>query len=60
MGARCLKTAVQGARDNVVINLAGIKDETYKAQMKEEADRLVERARTYCRRVLEALDQRAN
>ena len=58
VGARCLKTAVQGARDNVVINLAGLKDEAYKAQVKQQVDQLVKTAKTQCRRVLDILDQR--
>lgn len=58
VGARCLKTAVQGARDNVIINLSGIKDESYKTQIQIEVDQLEEAARTQCRRVLEILDQR--
>lgn len=54
-----MKTAVQGARDNVIINLSGIKDESYKSQIRIEVDQLEEAARTQCRRVLNILDQRS-
>lgn len=59
MGARCLKTAVQGARDNVVINLKDIKDEPFKLATLAEVDRLVESARLNCRKVLDVLDSRS-
>lgn len=59
MAARCLKTAVQSAGDNVIINLAStITDEAYKVEMRQAVDRLVETARNKCRQVLDQLDQR--
>lgn len=60
MGARCLKTAVQSARDNVLINVASIKDESYKEDVRQQADRLVEAARLKCRQVLDILDKRTD
>lgn len=58
VGARCLKTAVQSASDNVIINLANIKDEAYKAETRQTVDRLVETARLKCRQVLDILEKR--
>ncbi|XP_046652431.1 formimidoyltransferase-cyclodeaminase-like [Daphnia pulicaria] len=58
VAARCLKTAVQSAGDNVIINLSNIKDETYKVETRQTIDRLVEKARAQCRQVLDVLDKR--
>ena len=58
VGARCLKTAVQSASDNVIINLINIKDEEYKTETRQTVDRLVETARLKCRQVLDILDKR--
>lgn len=53
-----MKTAVQSAGDNVIINLSNIKDETYKVETRQTIDRLVEKARAQCRQVLDVLDKR--
>lgn len=58
MAAHCLKTAVQSASDNVIINLSNIKDETYKLETRQTIDRLVENAKIQCRQVLDVLDKR--
>jgi formiminotetrahydrofolate cyclodeaminase len=58
VAARCLKTAIQSAGDNVIINLSNIKDETYKLETRQTIDGLVEKARIQCRQVLDVLDKR--
>lgn len=61
VAARCLKTAVQSARDNVIINLsnAHLKDETYKTDTRQAIDRVAETARAQCRQVLDILEKRS-
>lgn len=61
VAARCLKTAVQSARDNVIINLsnAHLKDETYKTETRQAIDRVAETARAQCRQVLDILEKRS-
>jgi formiminotetrahydrofolate cyclodeaminase len=41
VGVQCLKAALLGAELNVIINLNSIKDEVYKAEIKEHVDGLV-------------------
>jgi glutamate formiminotransferase/formiminotetrahydrofolate cyclodeaminase len=58
VGARALETGIWGAYRNVLINLSGIKDEEYKLQKKYEAEQIVKRSKTMCRKVLNILDRR--
>jgi glutamate formiminotransferase/formiminotetrahydrofolate cyclodeaminase len=57
VGARSLETGIWGAYRNVVINLAGIKDETYRQETLVAAGQLTERAARKCAEVLNILDQ---
>ncbi|SRR6056297_505881 len=41
VGAQCLKAALYGAQLNVIINLNAIKDDTYKDEIQEHIDELV-------------------
>jgi len=59
VGARALETGIWGAYKNVVINMAGITDDTYKKATLEKADALKDRAADKCRQVLESLDSRS-
>ena len=45
VGARALEAGIYGAWRNVAINLAGIKDETFRTDVKARADALMARAR---------------
>jgi len=58
VGARCLETSVMGAYDNVMINVAGVTDATYKSQTERQIKTLVATAHENCARVLAILDQR--
>jgi glutamate formiminotransferase/formiminotetrahydrofolate cyclodeaminase len=57
VGARSLETGIWGAYRNVVINLADIKDETYRQETLVAAGQLTERAARKCAEVLNILDQ---
>ncbi len=59
VGARALETGIWGAYKNVVINMAGITDHTYKKETMEKADALKDRAVDMCGKVLEILDSRS-
>jgi glutamate formiminotransferase/formiminotetrahydrofolate cyclodeaminase len=59
VGARALETGIWGAYKNVVINMAGITDDTYKKETLEKAEALKDRAAEMCRMVLEILDSRS-
>ncbi|OGU39611.1 MAG: glutamate formimidoyltransferase [Ignavibacteria bacterium GWB2_35_12] len=58
VGARSIETGIWGAYKNVLINLPGIQDETFKKQTLEEADAIVKRAKEKCNRVLSILEKR--
>jgi glutamate formiminotransferase/formiminotetrahydrofolate cyclodeaminase len=58
VGARALETGIWGAYRNVVINLAGIKDNAYCDETLKEARLLTERAARKCSEVLDILDSR--
>ncbi len=58
VGARALETGIWGAYQNVLINMEGITDETYRRQTLREAEALLERARLQCREVLAIIDTR--
>lgn len=57
VGARSLETGIWGAYRNVVINLDGIEDETYRKETLAAAGQLAERAAKKCAEVLNILDQ---
>ena len=59
VGARALETGIWGAYRNVVINMAGITDDTYKKETLATAKGLKERAADMCRKVQEILDSRS-
>jgi glutamate formiminotransferase / formiminotetrahydrofolate cyclodeaminase len=59
VGAKALETGIWGAYKNVVINMAGITDDTYKKETLEKADALKDRAADMCRKVLAILDSRS-
>ncbi len=55
VGARALETGIWGAWQNVLINLEGIKDESFREASRQEAQALAQRASTECQQVLELL-----
>jgi glutamate formiminotransferase/formiminotetrahydrofolate cyclodeaminase len=59
VGARALETGIWGAGRNVVLNLAGVQDEAFRAQAEAEVEALQQRARDMAREVLAALAARA-
>jgi glutamate formiminotransferase/formiminotetrahydrofolate cyclodeaminase len=59
VGARCLETGIWGASRNAVINLRDVTDETFKAEVRAEAERLAARARERCAELLSLLSARA-
>jgi len=58
VAARCLETAVQGAKYNVDINLGNIKDATFKQENSEAASKEVETAIKNRDKVLSILESR--
>jgi glutamate formiminotransferase/formiminotetrahydrofolate cyclodeaminase len=58
VGARALETGIWGAYQNVRINMAGIEDEAFKAEIREQAGALAERATAKCAEVMAVLDKR--
>ncbi|MFU8768845.1 MAG: glutamate formimidoyltransferase [Desulfotignum sp.] len=59
VGARALEMGIWGAYRNVVINMAGITDDTYKKETLAAARALKDRAANMCRQVQEILDSRS-
>jgi glutamate formiminotransferase / formiminotetrahydrofolate cyclodeaminase len=59
VGARALEMGIWGAYRNVVINMAGITDDTYKKETLAAAKALKDRAANMCRQVQEILDSRS-
>jgi len=57
VGARALETGIWGAYQNVLINMADVKDQSYKTKILSEAGKLATRAREKCAEVLDILDQ---
>ena len=55
VGARALETGIWGAGQNVLINLEGIKDESFREASRQEAQALAQRASLECQQVLELL-----
>ena len=58
VGAKALETGIWGAYKNVMINMADITDEAFKAQITQEAEVIVNRAAQKCAEVLEILGAR--
>lgn len=57
VGARALETGIWGAYQNVLINLEGIKDASYRTEVLAEAEQLMTRARSKCAEVLRLLER---
>ncbi len=55
VGARVLETGIWGACQNVLINIAGVKDEEFKSRITGEAEALAKRASEKCAELLEIL-----
>ncbi|MGB5984454.1 MAG: glutamate formimidoyltransferase [Desulfobacterales bacterium] len=58
VGARALETGIWGAYQNVRINMAGIKDQSFKDEILSQAEAMVQRARENCAQVLGILVNR--
>ena len=58
VGARALETGIWGAWQNVLINMADIEDDVYKATTLKEAQAIAGRAKNYCAQILEILEKR--
>lgn len=58
VGARALEAGIWGAYQNVLINVAGIKDDAFKAEVLDQAEVIVARAGKKCAEVLSILDAR--
>ncbi len=57
VGAKALETGIWGAFQNVLINMADIKDEAFKAETLAEAEAMEKRSREKCAQVLAILDK---
>lgn len=58
VGARALEVGIWGAYKNVLINMPGIEDETFKAEILKEAEGMKVRAEEKCKEVLDILSNR--
>merc|ERR1719187_3246001 len=58
VAARCLVTAVQGAVDNVEINMKDLEDESYVAAKRKECNEAVQVAKKACDQVLSVVEDR--
>ena len=58
VGAKALETGIWGAYKNVLINLGGIHDDSFKTSVNGEAEQIVRRAEQKCASVLEILSGR--
>ena len=58
VGARALETGIWGAYQNVLINMSGITDQRFKADILKEAKELAESAQKECAEVLDLLEKR--
>jgi glutamate formiminotransferase/formiminotetrahydrofolate cyclodeaminase len=58
VGARALECGIWGAYQNVVINLPGIRDESFKKETLDRAGKIAERARQKMQEVMEILENR--
>jgi len=57
VGAKSLETGIWGAYQNVLINMIDIKDDSYKNSTLAEAEKIMQRARKNCQRVLAILEE---
>ena len=55
VGAKALETGIWGAYQNVLINMEGIRDQSFRAEILGEAEAIMARAEENCRAVLEIL-----
>lgn len=58
VGAKAMETGIWGACRNVVINMAGITDDTFKSKTLKLAEDMKTRAEKKCKKVLEILEKR--
>lgn len=58
VGARALEVGIWGAYQNVMINMAGIKDEKFVGDVTAEAARIKERAEKFCAQIQKLLENR--
>jgi len=58
VGARALEIGIWGAYQNVMINMAGIKDEKFVTDVTAEAVRIKERAEKFCSQIQKLLENR--
>jgi len=58
VGARALEVGIWGAYQNVMINMAGIKDEKFVTDVTAEAARIKERAEKFCSQIQKLLENR--
>jgi glutamate formiminotransferase/formiminotetrahydrofolate cyclodeaminase len=58
VGARALETGIWGAYQNVLINMSGVRDESFKEAILAEAEALVTRAEAKRSEVLMLLESR--
>jgi len=58
VGARALEVGIWGAYQNVMINMAGIKDEKFVSDVTAEAARIKERAEKFCSQIQKLLENR--
>ncbi len=58
VGARALEVGIWGAYKNVLINMPGIEDETFKADILKEAEAMKVRAEEKCKEILDILSNR--
>jgi glutamate formiminotransferase/formiminotetrahydrofolate cyclodeaminase len=58
VGARALEVGIWGAYKNVLINMPGIQDEAFKAEILKEAEDMKIRAEIKCKEVLDILSSR--
>jgi len=58
VGVRCLETGVWGAYYNVITNLDEIKDEEFKAKVKEDIDAELKKAQDGCAEILKIMEER--
>jgi glutamate formiminotransferase/formiminotetrahydrofolate cyclodeaminase len=57
VGARALETGIWGALQNVYINMVDLADAAFKAEILEEAEAIMARAKEKCSEVLEILEK---
>ena len=56
VGARALETGIWGAYQNVLINMKGIEDQSYRTATLSEAEAIMSRAEENCQKVLGILE----